>query len=394
MKIAIIGGGPAGLMAALSSKDEVYLFEKNSDVGKKLLLTGNGRCNYWNSNQDISKYHSTNQDILGNIINSDNLNKVYKKLEDMGIVPIIKNGYYYPYSLKSSSVKSLLKQSCLNNGVHFIYDIDINNIDYKNNKFIINGDEFAKVIIATGAKSYSKTGSDGMGYILAKKFGHTITEINPSLVQVITNTGLEKSLSGIRAEVKVSHFENNHVIKEENGEIQFTDYGLSGICIFNLSRDIRIGLNKNNQESVHINFVPWCSNILDYLNKLSIKYPKSNISELSDGFMDYKLVNVILKSIHVDATRRWADLNKQEKELFANTLTDYQVDIIDTKGYENAQTCSGGIPLSEINPNTMESIKCKGLYFAGEILDVDGDCGGYNLTFAFLSGYLAGDSHD
>ena len=394
MKIAIIGGGPAGLMAALSSKGDIYLYEKNSDVGKKLLLTGNGRCNYWNSNQNISKYHSSNIDILSNIINKENLDIVYKKLEDMGIVPIIKNGYYYPYSLKSSSVKSILKQSCINNGVHFIYDIDINNIDYKNNKFIINGDKFDKVILATGAKSYPKTGSDGMGYRIAKKFGHTILDINPSLVQLITNTGLEKSLSGIRAEVVVSHFENDLLVKKEEGEIQFTDYGLSGICIFNLSRDIRIGLNKNNRESVHINFVPWCSNTLDYLTKLSIKYPKSNISELSDGFIDYKLVNVLLKSIHVDATRRWVDLNKKEKELLVNALTDYKIDIIDTKGFDNAQTCSGGIPLSEVNPQTMESLKCRGLYFAGEILDVDGDCGGYNLTFAFLSGYLAGDHHD
>ena len=383
MKIAIIGGGPAGLMAASLINSEIHLFEKNSDVGKKLLLTGNGRCNYWNIDSDIKHFHSSNIDLLSKFITDNNLNKVYNYLSSIGIVPIIKNGYYYPYSLKANSVKSILKQAC--NKVIFHNNSDIPDISYQNNKYIINGIEFDKLIIATGSLAYPKTGSTGDGYTFAKKFGHTINEVNPSLVQLVTNTGLERDWANNRAQVIVSH--NG---KSEEGEIQFTNYGLSGICIFNLSRDIRICLNKKEKEYVHINFVPWCSNLLDYLNEHNNKI--SNITEICDGFIDYQLLNTLLKYARINGSNTWDSLSNKEKEDFIKILTDFEVEIVDTKGFDNSQTCSGGIPLTEINLNTFESLKQPNLYFCGEILDIDGDCGGYNLMIAFLTGYLVGEA--
>ena len=383
MKSAIIGGGPAGLMAASRINGEVHIFDKNSDVGKKLLLTGNGRCNYWNEDTSIRHFHSNNEELLTSFITNDNLNKVFDYLSNLGIVPLIKNGYYYPYSGKSNSVKSILKQTC--NKVIFHNNIEITDIKYENNKYIIDGIEFDNLVIATGSFAYPKTGSTGDGYTFAKKFGHSINQVNPSLMQLVTNTGLENAWANIRAQVIVSH--NG---KQEEGEIQFTNYGLSGICIFNLSRDIRIGLNKGNKEIVHINFVPWCNNLLDYLNKHNNKI--SNITEMCDGFIDYQLLNILLKYAKININSTWDSLSNKEQETFIKILTDFEVDIIDTKGFDNSQTCSGGIPLTEINLNTFESLKQSNLYFCGEILDVDGDCGGYNLMLAFLTGYLVGEA--
>ena len=385
MKTAIIGGGPAGLIAASRINSDVHIFDKNSDVGKKLLLTGNGRCNFWNDDIELNHFHSNNSECLNRFITSNNLNSVYNYLSSMGIVPIIKNGYYYPYSGKASSVKSILKQSCFH--VTFHNDTDISEVKYENNKFIINGMKFDKLIIATGSKSYPKTGSSGDGYDFAQKFGHSIIPINPSLVQLVTNTGLEKNWANIRCQVVVSH--SNH---KEEGELQFTNYGLSGICIFNLSRDIRIGLNNGKKEVVHINFVPWCNNLEEYLNSLSLRKKKSTLTELCDGFIDYKLLNILLKYASINSNSSWDTISNKEKVKFIKILTDFEVSITDTNGFDNAQTCSGGIPLSEVNLKTFESLKQPNLYFCGEVLDVDGDCGGYNLMLAFLTGYLVGEA--
>lgn len=397
MKVAIIGGGPSGLSAAYYAKGEIHVYDKNSDCGKKLLLTGNGKCNYFNKDQDFKYYHSYNKELIKVIINDKNINKVREFTKSIGIIPKYKNNYCYPYSGLSSSVKESLKKACTEKGVFFHFNEEIKDIKYLDNKFYINNIPYDKVIISTGAKSYPKTGSDGFGYQIAQKFKHHINPVNPSLVQVITNTGFEKSWAGIRCDVIVSHYENKSLIKQETGELQFTDYGLSGICIFNLSRDIKIGLENNKKEYIHINFIPWYNedNFLEFMNKRNKSLPSRNITELCDGFLNYKLLMILLKKVGIKNDVNWNDLSENDKKKFVNILTDFEVEIIDTKGFDNAQTCSGGIPLEELNLKTLESLKQKGLYFCGEVVDLDGDCGGYNLTFAFLSGILVGsDIHD
>ena len=387
MKTAIIGAGPAGLIAASIINSEVHIFDKNSDAGKKLLLTGNGKCNYWNKDTSITKFHSYNNELLNKFLIKDNLDKVFNYLSFLGVVPLVKNGYYYPYSEKANSIKSILKQGCNKENCFFHYDEEISNIEYSNNKYIINGIEFDKVVIATGSKAYPKTGSTGDGYIIAKKFGHNINEINPSLVALVTNEAVEKDWAGKRCQVEVSH--NN---KKEVGEIQFTNYGLSGICIFNLSRDISIGLNKGNKEVVHINFVPWSNNINEFLDSQSKIKNNANITELCDGFIDYNILNILLKKAKINHNSTWNSISNKEKCDFIKILTDFEVTIVDTKDYDSSQTCSGGIPLLEVNLNTFESLKQPNLYFCGEILDCDGDCGGYNLMLSFLTGFLVGEA--
>lgn len=388
MRIAIIGAGPAGLAAAkiISKKSQVVVFEKNSDAGKKLLLTGSGRCNIGNTNNDLSKYHSSNNELIKKIINNKNLDKVNNFFKEIGLVLKDKNNYLYPYSEKSSSVLSCLKSSL---DVDFRFNTYIANIKRKDDKFIINGEVFDKVIITTGGLSYPKTGSTGEGFHLAKTFGHKVTNLNPSLMALETNTGLEKEWTGTRCEVNVSSYIDESKIKEEHGELQFTSFGLSGICIFNLSRDIRLALNEEKTCEVKLNFCPWTDDLSKYMEENKDKY----LTNICDGFLDYKLTNLFLKYLKIK-DKKWCELKIDEKNKFIETLTNFKVKIIDTKGYLDAQVTSGGVSLEEINLETMESKLVKNLYFAGEVLDLDGDCGGYNLTISFITGLIAGDNHD
>lgn len=388
MKVAIIGAGPAGLAAAklISKENEVVVFDGNNDAGKKLLLTGSGRCNIGNTNNDLSKYHSSNNELIEKIINNKNLDKVNKFFKEIGLVIKNKNGYLYPYSEKSSSVLSCLKNSL---NADFRFNTYIENIERKDDKFIIKKEVFDKVIITTGGLSYPKTGSTGEGFHLAKAFGHKVIDLNPSLMALETNTGLEKEWSGTRIEVNVSSYIDRSKIKEEHGELQLTSFGLSGICIFNLSRDIRLALNEEKTCEIKINFCPWTDNLNKYMEENKDKF----LTNICDGFLDYKLTNILLKYLKIK-DKRWCELKIAEKNKFIDTLTNFKVKIKDTKGYLDAQVTSGGVSLEEINLETMESNLVKNLYFAGEVLDLDGDCGGYNLTISFITGLIAGDNHD
>lgn len=395
MKIAIIGGGISAFAAAISAakNNDVTILEKNSKVLKKLLLTGNGKCNYFNTDQDISHYHTNSNIDIKEIINPENIAKVKAFWAYLGIVPFIKNGYYYPYSETASSMKEALVFKAKYSGVNIITDCDITNIVKVNDKFHITSDNyqdtFDKVIIATGSYAYPITGSTGFGYDVAKSFGHTINNVNPSLVQLVTNLGIEAKWNGVREHAIITDLNTK---KCEEGEIQLTSFGISGICVFNLSRDIAIGLSKSIKESVSINFAPWCNDMLDFLNKRSKNFPKRNIMSLCESFINYKLLSAILKFLKISEDSTWNELNTQEQEKLAEALTDFQIEIVGTKDYNASQVCSGGINLAEINLNTLESKKVPNLYFCGEVLDLDGDCGGYNITIAILTGILAGES--
>ena len=402
--IVIIGGGASGLVAAIVAAKKgkkVLLLEKNNICGKKILVTGNGRCNYFNEEQDIIHYRSENKEKLEKIITKSNTDKVLNFFTKLGIEPKIKNGYYYPFSNQAVSIQNALISELKNLNVEVRNNIEIQKILKEENYFKIITDketfETEKVILATGSKASPKTGSDGIGYIICKEFGHKIIKPLPALVQLRGNEKYFKDWNGIRADVSIGLYEDNEKIAEEIGEIQLTDYGISGICVMNLSGRVARGLNENKNEKVKINFLNGLNiytkeQCYDFINKRNILLSNRTIIELLEGVLNYKLINVLLKKSNINNKKTWNDLTEKEKEALITNIIELEIDILDTNSFDKSQVCSGGVTLDEINIDTMKSNIVNGLYIIGELLDVDGDCGGYNLTWAWLSGIIAGEN--
>ena len=391
MRIIVIGGGASGIVASIFAKrdnNEVIVLEKNNKCLKKLLITGNGKCNYFNDDFSFEHYYSDSKNL--SFINDSNKRKVLDFFSSIGVVPRVKNGYYYPNSNQSYSVhNSLLKEAFLR-GVEIKNGVKVLNIVKKSNSFIVstdNGDFICdKVIISTGGKSYPKTGSEGDGYLFGKSLGHKIVPVVPSLVGLVSNDKFIKSLSGVRCDACVSL--NS---KSEIGEVQFTDYGLSGICVFNLSNIAsRLG-NCSVKINFLYNFVSDFDSFCKLFDSVNGSVLNRSIGELLEGYLNYNIVNVILKMSGIDFYCSWNDLGNKKRILFDN-LVSFNVDIVGTRGFDVAQVSLGGISLDDIDVNTFESKIVPGLYFTGEVMDVTGDCGGYNLGFAFLSGMIAGES--
>lgn len=388
MKIIIIGSGASGLAAGISLLRcgyDVTILERNNISGKKLLLTGAGRCNFFNSDQNIVHYHSSDKDILAKIITSDNIHLVEDFITSLGIVPKVKDGYYYPFANQAYNMKELLERTYLDLGGKIKYNYLVEKIEKKNSLFLINDTiSCDKLILATGSKAYKMTGSDGIGYQLAKKFNHHIVKVLPSLTSLITREKI--NLKGVRVDAKVTLYEDRVKVREELGQVQFTDYGLSGICIFNLSYYAIKGLNKNKKELITIDLMP-------FMDKVSFKNKK--VYDLLLGFLPNKMIDYILKTLDISKDVYYEDLSNDKKQELTKILKEMEFNITSYKEFDFSQVCSGGVSLREINPLTMESIFVKNLYIIGELLDVNGDCGGYNLTFAFLTGILTsrGDSN-
>ena len=391
-RIAIIGGGASGLVASIYASDlshKVTVFEGNEESLKKVLMTGNGRCNYWNEDMATKHYHSSDEAYLSSIFTKENQEEILNFFERLGIVPKIKNGYYYPFSNQALSIKKALLNEAFRLGVEFKTNYRVQEIKKVDNQFVI--DEFMffdKVILATGGKSYPKTGSDGFGWELARFLGHTIKPIYPSLVALKVNTNVNSLWSGVRSEVEVSLYENGEYKAKQHGEIQFTNYGVSGICIFNLSGYVAEGLGMDKKEEIRINFMPFLDK--EEVGKWFESKGKLPLGVILNGFLNEKIIKMILKKSKLDQDDLYSHLSLERQEKLWMNLTEFRLMIEDTLDYDSAQVCKGGISLSEVDCSTMQSHLVDGLFFAGEILDVDGDCGGYNLGFAWISGMLAG----
>lgn len=402
MRVVVVGGGASGMVAAIYAAREqcqVTLIEKNKQLGKKLRITGNGKCNYWNADQRLMHYHSTNPEVLEEILTKQNQEMVLSFLSQLGIVPRIKNGYYYPYSNQATALQTaFLKELELQN-VNIIHE-EVKSITHQS-EFHIQTDQRQlsadRLIIATGSYACPKTGSDGIGYQFARDFHHTIIKPLPALVQLRGMTSITKEWAGIRTDVSLKLLENGVCVGEEAGELQLTNYGVSGICVFQLSGQVARGLDSGYTEQLQINFLPQLpfastDEWIIWMDERAKMLVKRTVSELLDSLLPYQLLNLLLKQAHIKRDRMWQSLSKKERVSLAQFLFAFPFTIAGTNSFDQAQTCSGGIPLTEINPRTMESKKQPGLYFTGELLDVNGDCGGYNLSFAFLTGYLAGSA--
>lgn len=403
-KIVIIGGGISGFTSAINAKtnnNEVIILEGQDKPLKKLLITGNGKCNYFNEEFIPSKYHSFNEELLKNIISLENKNKILTFFKNIGIIPRIKENYYYPYSNQAISVKNSFLKEIENKNIKLKLNSYVKDIKKENDKFLVyyNNDVLVcdELIISTGGKSYPKTGSDGSGYNLSKKLGHTINKTLPALVGLKCKEPFLKKLNGVRSNATVSLFINDKLIKSEIGEVQFTNYGLSGICIFNLSSIASRSISENKKVKISINFLDKLKiknkkSFQEFILSSEYNFKKEKVSYFLDNLLNYKLTNVILEKTKIERNKLVSKLSDNEINMLFENLFSFTMNIIDTNNFESAQITTGGVSLYEINPLTFESKIVANLYLTGEVLDIDGDCGGYNIAFAVLSGILAGES--
>lgn len=387
-KIVIIGAGASGMFFALNTNTDKYdvtILEKNKTVGKKLLMTGNGKCNFWNDDMNINHFHSSEN--LDNIITNDLILEVPNKIDSLGIEKKCKNGYYYPFTNKASTIKDTFFEEIENKNIKIIYDYDVNSLKKDEDGYLINNEIHADIVIlSTGGLTYPKTGSNGDGLNILKSLGHDIVKPLPSLVQLITKKeNYLKVWHGIREDANVSLYIDDKLIKSEEGELQLTDYGISGICVFNISRDASIALDQKRKVNVKIDFMPFCDNVKTFL-----KGKNTNLSILSvlKRIINESLAKIILDESHIKYNVLVKNLSDKELTRLETSIKEFNLEIVNTKSFDSAQVTRGGVSLKDIN-SRFESKKCKNLYIIGEALDVDGDCGGYNLAFAFMSAYRA-----
>lgn len=391
MKIIIIGGGASGLMAAIAAKNDdnsVYILEREKRVGKKILATGNGRCNMTNMGASEVNYHGRHPEFVRGALKRFWVRETLEQFSAMGVLyKEEQNGKVYPYSDTASSVLDVLRRTAERSGTEIICGFDVKSVkraskgfeavSYDNRR--IYGD---KVIVAAGGKAAPALGSNGSGYEILKSFGHRITPLSPSLVQIKTETENVKKLKGIKLNGRLK-IGNNY----ESGEILFTDYGLSGPPVFSLSA-VMLGADY-----AEIDIMPE----YEYDEIISMLYERCAylydvpLEEFFTGMINKRVGQTLLKSVGIaPLSRVSSSLSEKELKLIASTLKNWRFRIEGTMSWNNAQVTRGGADTAEFDSASMRSLIVEGLYACGEVLDIDGDCGGYNLQWAWSSGWLAG----
>jgi len=404
--LAIIGAGPAGLMAALRASDcnaRVVLLEKNHVPGMKLLMTGKERCNITNSETDIRKFAACfgkNGKFLLSALNRFGVNETVDFFHSNNLKTVTeRGGRIFPESNKAKDVQNLFKKLIKTNNVSFMTNCRIKNIALEHNlieKITIDHSEiFAdNYIISTGGLSYPQTGSTGDGHKWAKQMGHTIVKPEPALTPVFVREKWVKELEGLSLKnVQISIYQNNRKKDERFGEALFTGTGMSGPIILDMSKTIG-KLIKDGPTDLFIDFKPALDfNILDkrILRDLE-KHSNKSIKNVLPGLLPKKLVPIMLKLAKIDPEKKGHSITKDERKMLRLLLKQFRLTVKSLSGFNKAIITSGGISLKEINPKTMQSKIIRNLYFAGEILDLDGPTGGYNLQVCWSTGYLAGEN--
>lgn len=396
-KVMIIGGGAAGMMAAIAAAyngNDVTLFEKNEKLGKKIFITGKGRCNVTNAS-DIENHFK-------NIINNSKfLYSAYSTFDSEAVMNLIESAgiKLKIESDKSSDIIYALNKLMKDAGVKIRLNTEVKSVEKNDNKIKIelNNKKYEiadKCIIATGGLSYKTTGSTGDGYKFAKKFGHTIIETHPSLVPFNITEGYCRELQGLALKnVKVSVYNNDKMYFSDQGEMLFTHFGVSGPLILSASCYIADKINPQNCEIV-IDLKPALDN--DTLDKRILKDFKENINRNLNNSLDKllpkKLIPIIIDNANIDPYKKVHEITKEERERLVKAVKEMTLHVNGLRDYNEAIITKGGISVNEINPKTMESKKEPGIYFVGEVLDLDAMTGGYNLQIAWSTGYLAGNS--
>ncbi len=397
--VAVIGGGAAGMMAAITSAREgarVTILEHKERIGKKILSTGNGRCNFTNTYQTPACYRSDNRDFAWNIIQKFNVEKTISFFKELGIYPKDRNGYLYPYSDQAAAILEVLQIEVAKLDICVMTEINVLDIQPVKRGIRVTTDKKTitadSVILACGSKAAPVTGSDGSGYQLAKLFGHRIVPVLPALVQLRCAEKFYKSISGVRVQGTVEIYADDIFLASDTGEIQLTNYGISGIPVFQVSRYAAKALYKKQSVTAILNFMPDMNKeeFLLFLQERITLCPYKTLDEFFTGVFPKKLCELWIRLSRLPKEMRVSDLSGEQLEKLVLLIQHLRTHITETNSFEQAQICCGGVDTTEINPDTLESNYVPGIYFAGELLDVDGICGGYNLQWAWSSGFVAG----
>lgn len=395
----IIGGGASGMMAAISAARqgaEVNLIEHMDRIGKKILSTGNGKCNYTNRKQGLHYYRGENPAFVLPVFEQFGFEETISFFKELGIYPKERNGYFYPASEQAAAVLDVLRMELKRLGVHIFTECVVKSVKQTKKGFQIVTNQntfFADAcIIACGGKAFPKSGSDGSAYPIIRQLGHSFIDVVPALVQMKAKQTFFKSISGIRADISVGLYVGDVLACEDRGEVQLTDIGISGIPSFQVSRYAAKALKEKKKVQAVLDFVPYLTKdeLYEELRQRFLGKHEKTCEEALVGLFQKKLIPLFLKENQISLQTPAGSVSERKLRIFTDYLKNFKIDIIDTKGFDAAQVSAGGVNTDELCADTLESYLVPGLYFAGEVLDIDGMCGGYNLQWAWSSGYVAG----
>ncbi len=401
-RIAVIGGGASGMMAAITAGEaggEVSIYERGQSLGKKLLATGNGRCNLTNLVLNSEQYNG-DRAFVEKALSRFHVKDTFSFFEGRGLLLKDREGYVYPYCEQASVVLDILKLELQRLRVRILYGARVNHIGRgrKGYGVSVEGEKairtYNRVILACGGKASPKTGSDGTGYKLLAGLGIPCISVVPALAPLVCEEAFCKKMAGVRAQASLILLRKQKEIAREYGELQLTEYGISGIPVFQLAgRGARV-LEQGGDLRVIIDFLPGIKR--GDLALLAEKREKSGLSrgevtaeEYFTGLLHKKLLLVMLERAGIRPQASADGLKKEEKKRAYELMKEFSLHVIGTRGFDQAQVCAGGAAVAALTEN-MEVRACPGLYIAGELMDIDGRCGGYNLQWAWTSGYLAG----
>ena len=390
MKIAVIGGGASGIAAAIyakrnNAKNSVTVFERGDRILKKLLATGNGRCNLSNESISSQNYFSHTPDAVEQILSAFPENEERQFFASLGILLCSESGRIYPYSRRANAVSDALRFECEKLGIKIRTNAFIDTISKKDDFFNIKGEQFNSVIISCGGMSAPSFGTDGNSFKLLRTLGHSVSPTCYALSPVKVKENV-KSLKGIRVHCTVTLYDGNTAVKQEHGELQLTDYGLSGIAIMQLSRLC------TKESSIKVDLMPDFSKeeLSEFLIERTNNLSHLKAEDFLTGFLHKALGQYVLGRCGISASLPASKLGKKEILLLAKELKELSFTVDYVIGKEQSQATSGGALLSEFDTKTLESKKHSGLYCIGEALDCVGDCGGYNLNWAWATAYISG----
>ena len=396
MVVGIIGAGASGIAAALKAAENpnvhVELFERQARVGKKLQATGNGRCNLTNIHAKGDSYHGEDPAFAEAALTQSDPRETIRWFRELGLYTVVEeSGKVYPYSDQANSVVDVLRLSLDKPNISLRTGFDVQKIRQEEGGFLVsNGEETVfchKLIVACGGLAGTKLGGSMSGYKLLAKLGHRSTRLRPALVQLKTAWGGVVALKGVRANCQVQIFRDDALFAQSAGEVQFTDFGLSGPVIFEVSRDVCYGPGRWN---ACLDLLPeWTE--WDLLEELDRRRQRNTpIEELLTGILHNRLGRVLTKAAGIPGSGAARELTDTQLQEVVRVVKAFVLELTEPMGMDHAQVTAGGVLTEGFDSLTMESKLVPGLYACGEVLDIDGDCGGYNLQWAWSSGFLAG----